>query len=73
MGKLTGKAAIITGATSGIGKATALLFAEEGAGVVITGRRAELGRRLENEIRERGAGCLFVQADHTRAEDCARC
>src|SRR5688572_5081720 len=71
MGKLTGKAAIITGATSGIGKATALLFAEEGAGVVITGRRAALGRRLENEIRERGARCLFVRADHTRAGDCA--
>ena len=72
MGKLTGKVVIITGATSGIGKATALLFAEEGAGVVSTGRRAELGRRLENEIRERGANCVFVQADHTRAEDCTR-
>ena len=72
MGKLTGKVAIITGSTSGIGRATALLFAEEGAGVVITGRRAELGRRLENEIRELEAHCLFVQADHTRADDCAR-
>ena len=72
MGKLTDKVAIITGSTSGIGKATALLFAEEGAGVVITGRRAELGRRLENEMRERGARCVFVQADHTRADDCAR-
>jgi len=72
MGKLTGKVAIITGSTSGIGRATALLFAEEGAGVVITGRRAELGGRLENEIRELEAHCLFVQADHTRADDCAR-
>ena len=72
MGKLTGKVAIITGSTSGIGKATALLFAEEGAGVVITGRRAELGRRLETEMRERGGRCVFVQADHTRADDCAR-
>ena len=72
MGKLTGKVAIITGSTSGIGRATALLFAEEGAGVVITGRRAELGRRLENEMRDRGARCVFVQADHTRADDCAR-
>ena len=54
MGKLAGKVAIITGATSGIGKATALLFAEEGADLVITGRRVELGQRLENEIGERG-------------------
>jgi NAD(P)-dependent dehydrogenase (short-subunit alcohol dehydrogenase family) len=72
MGKLSGKVAIITGATSGIGKATAVLFAEEGADLVITGRRAELGQRVENEIRERGARCVFVQADHVRADDCSR-
>ena len=72
MGKLTGKVAIITGATSGIGKATALLFADEGADVVITGRRVELGQRLENEIRKRGARCLFVEADHCQAEGCSR-
>jgi NAD(P)-dependent dehydrogenase (short-subunit alcohol dehydrogenase family) len=72
MGKLTSKVAIITGATSGIGKATAFLFAEEGADLVITGRRAELGQRLENEIRERGARCIFVEADHCQAEDCSR-
>jgi NAD(P)-dependent dehydrogenase (short-subunit alcohol dehydrogenase family) len=72
MGKLTGKVAIITGATSGIGKATALLFAEEGADLVITGRRAELGQRLENVIREAGGRCVFVEADHSRADDCVR-
>ena len=72
MGKLSGKAAIITGATSGIGKATALLFAEEGADLVITGRRQELGGRLESEIRERGARCVFVNADHSQAGDCSR-
>jgi NAD(P)-dependent dehydrogenase (short-subunit alcohol dehydrogenase family) len=72
MGKLTGKAAIITGATSGIGKATALLFAEEGANLAITGRRVELGQRLEEEIRERGARCVFIQADHSLAGDCSR-
>ncbi len=70
--KLTGKIAIITGATSGIGKATALLFAEEGADLVITGRRAELGQRVEDEIRQRGVRGVFVQADHTRAGDCSR-
>src|SRR5215203_5487738 len=70
--KLSGKTAIITGATSGIGKATALLFAEEGADVIITGRRAELGERLSDEIRQKGARCVFVQADHTQAEACSR-
>jgi NAD(P)-dependent dehydrogenase (short-subunit alcohol dehydrogenase family) len=72
MRKLKDKIAVITGATSGIGKATALLFAEEGAEVVITGRRAELGARVENEIRERGARCVFVEADHSQAADCSR-
>lgn len=72
MGKLAGQAAIITGATSGIGKATALLFAEEGADLVVTGRRAELGRRLEQEIQGQGGRCLFIEADHCQAGACSR-
>ena len=74
MGKLTGKVALITGATSGIGKATARLFVEEGADLVITGRRLELGQGVEKEIRELGrrTRCTFVEADHCRAEDCSR-
>jgi NAD(P)-dependent dehydrogenase (short-subunit alcohol dehydrogenase family) len=72
MGKLSGKVAIITGATSGIGKATALLFAEEGADLVITGRRLELGQHLENEIRQKGVRCVFVEADHRQADNCSR-
>jgi NAD(P)-dependent dehydrogenase (short-subunit alcohol dehydrogenase family) len=72
MGKLINKVAVITGATSGIGKATARLFAEESADLVITGRRTELGQRLETEIRELGSRCVFVQADHSQAEDCSR-
>ena len=71
-GRLSGKVAIITGATSGIGKATALLFAEEGANVVVTGRRAELGQRVENEIKQKGVRGVFVQADHSQAGDCSR-
>ena len=74
MRKLKDKVAIITGATSGIGKATARLFAEEGANLVITGRRLELGQRLENEIQELDVHtrCIFVEADHSQADDCSR-
>jgi len=70
--RLKEKVAIITGATSGIGKATALLFADEGAALVLSGRRAALGQGVAAECRARGARCLFVQADHTRAPDCHR-
>ncbi|HMB24546.1 MAG: SDR family NAD(P)-dependent oxidoreductase [Chloroflexota bacterium] len=72
MKKLSNKVAIVTGGTSGIGKATALLFAEEGAQVIITGRRADLGRGVESEIRERGGGGVFIATDHTQADDCSR-
>jgi len=72
MGKLSGKVAIVTGATSGIGKATALLFAEEGARLVFSGRRTQLGQELEAHIRQGGAQALFVETDHTSAEQCAR-
>jgi NAD(P)-dependent dehydrogenase (short-subunit alcohol dehydrogenase family) len=72
MGKLSGKTAIITGATSGIGKATALLFASEGAQLVFSGRRVELGRELETEMAQFGARAIFVETDHTDAQQCAR-
>jgi meso-butanediol dehydrogenase / (S,S)-butanediol dehydrogenase / diacetyl reductase len=72
MGNLSGRIAIITGATSGIGKATAFLFADEGADLVITGRRVELGQHLENEIRQKGVRCVFVEANHSQADDCSR-
>jgi NAD(P)-dependent dehydrogenase (short-subunit alcohol dehydrogenase family) len=72
MGKLSGKVAIVTGGTSGIGKATVALFAEEGAAVVFSGRRVELGKALEAELRQRGSQVLFVETDHTQSEDCAR-
>lgn len=70
--KLKNKTAIITGATSGIGRATALLFAQEGADLVITGRRAEKGSTVAAECCGLGIRCVFVEADHTKPEDCAR-
>lgn len=70
--RLKNKTAIITGATSGIGKAAALLFADEGADLVLTGRRSGLGKTVEAECRQRGVRCVFVEADHSKLEDCQR-
>ncbi|GAB4499733.1 MAG: glucose 1-dehydrogenase [Anaerolineales bacterium] len=70
--RLKNKVAIITGGTSGIGKATALRFAEEGADLVITGRRVSLGKVVEAECRSKGVRCVFVEADHSKVEDCQR-
>lgn len=70
--RLQNKIAIITGATSGIGQATAIRFAEEGADLVITGRRSTLGKTVEAECRNKGVRCVFVEADHSKLEDCQR-
>lgn len=70
--RLKNKVAIITGATSGIGKATALLFAEQGADLVLTGRRLSLGKAVEAECRLTGVRCVFVETDHTKLEECQR-
>ena len=72
MSKLDNKIAIITGATSGIGRATAILFAQEGAKVVITGRRQNRGEEVASEVKAQEGICQFIQADHTDPEACSR-
>jgi NAD(P)-dependent dehydrogenase (short-subunit alcohol dehydrogenase family) len=68
--RLQGKVALITGGTSGIGEATARLFAREGAQVAITGRRRELGENVVAQISQAGGEAIFIAADVTQAEDC---
>ena len=63
MGRLDGKIAIVTGSSSGIGKAIALRFAEEGARLVLAARRLQLLEQLASCIRERGGEALTVQTD----------
>jgi NAD(P)-dependent dehydrogenase (short-subunit alcohol dehydrogenase family) len=60
---------LITGGLTGIGRATALAFAKEGALVVVSGRRDEEGRKLVGEIRKTGAEAEFIGADVRREED----
>ena len=69
MGKLEGKVAVITGATSGMALATAKLFVEEGAYVFITGRRKET---LDQAVKAIGKNVTGVQADSSKLDDLDR-
>ncbi len=68
-GKLNGKVALVTGGTSGIGKATAIEFARAGAKVVLTGRREKEGAQVVDEIRKLGGDAAFVRADVAKDAD----
>jgi NAD(P)-dependent dehydrogenase (short-subunit alcohol dehydrogenase family) len=60
---------LITGALTGIGRATALAFARDGARLVVSGRRDEAGNALAKELRDLGAEADFVRADVRREDD----
>jgi NAD(P)-dependent dehydrogenase (short-subunit alcohol dehydrogenase family) len=63
------KVVLITGALTGIGHATALAFAKEGARLIVSGRRDEAGAKLVRELRELGAEAEYVRADVRIEED----
>lgn len=70
--KLNEKTAIVTGATSGMGKAIAVLFAAEGACVVLSGRDRSRGEAAVREIESKGGRALFVEGDISQLETNAR-
>lgn len=69
---LKNKVTLITGGASGIGRATALLFAREGAAVAIGDLNEAAGKAVAQEISNSGGKCIFERADVTQARDCKR-
>jgi NAD(P)-dependent dehydrogenase (short-subunit alcohol dehydrogenase family) len=69
---LKGKVAIVTGASSGIGKAIAQLYAREGAAVVLSDLNQEAGEIVAGEIRQAGGEAMFVAANVAEPADCER-
>jgi 3-oxoacyl-[acyl-carrier protein] reductase len=73
LGRLKGRVAIITGANSGIGRATARLFAREGAKVVCCDIQESISPRIDQLIKDKESGqAVFANIDVTRQEDCDR-
>ena len=69
---LKGKVAIVTGASSGIGKSIARLYAREGAAVVLSDLNQEAGEIVAGEIRASGGKAMFVAGNVAEPADCER-
>ena len=70
---LQDKVIIVTGAASGIGKASSSLFAQMGAKVVMADIAEEKGRKVEEELRDQGRNAIFIRTDVSSPEDAQRC
>jgi NAD(P)-dependent dehydrogenase (short-subunit alcohol dehydrogenase family) len=68
--RLEGKVALITGASQGIGRETALLFASEGASVVVVDVKDDAGQQTAKDIQAAGGKATYVHADVSKAADC---
>src|SRR2546426_2976116 len=68
--RLQDKVALITGGTSGIGEATAILFAKEGAKIAITGRNETRGNAVTEQITRNGGHAVFIPSDVRKSNDC---
>lgn len=70
--RFDGKVVLVTGASSGLGAAMAVAFAEQGADVAICGRRLERIEQTAAQVEAAGRRCVAVQADTSKPEDCER-
>lgn len=66
--EMNGKVVVVTGATSGIGRASSLLLAKQGIKVILAGRNEEIGKALEGEIVASGREAVFIKTDVSNAE-----
>ena len=70
--RLKDKVALITGAGSGIGRETALLFAQEGASIVVVDVNDEAGQKTVQMVQDAGGKATYVHADISKAADCEK-